>query len=564
MLTRLSALARRRQAAKDEEGIAMLMVIASALVLTILTTASFQYALSNIPQSRRDADFQGALSAAEAGIDDYVSHLNQNATYWITPDCANPAMKGPANANGSCLYAGQPTWVRVPGQVANNESSFHYDVDASATPSTGAITVTATGRVRNVDRTVRTVVRRKGVAEFLYYSDIESVDPANTSVYGDTATAQQKCAHHFWDTTPRDQSYCKDIQFVTGDSINGPVHTNDALLINGSPTYNGTVETSWPSCQPANGVATCYRDGGSATPRFRKSIVYSAQLDLQATVAGDKAQATAGLSNGPPGCLYTGPTRIVFKGDGTMDVWSPYSQGTLNPSCGTAPITDKQNVPIPSNNVIYVQSVPQAQAAPAGTAACAAGSIGGLPQSGDLNTNYQHCRDGDVWVEGTVKGRVSVASENNIVITDNLTYAGGLSGSDVLGLLATNYVQVYHPLACTTRDSNGNCTAVANMSRLSGGTFQAPMIQAAIQALAHSFIVQLYQYGAQLDTIHVSGAIAQKYRGPVGTFGGSSRTGYFKDYNYDTRLRFAPPPYFLDPVQTRYGVYTFSEQKAAY
>ena len=65
--------------------------------------------------------------------------------------------------------------------------------------------------------------------------------------------------------------------------------------------------------------------------------------------------------------------------------------------------------------------------------------------------------------------------------------------------------------------------------------------------------MQAYDEGAKLGTLRVFGSIAQKFRGPVGTGDGSSGTGYLKNYNFDTRLRYSPPPYFLDPVGSGWG-----------
>ena len=42
-------------------------------------------------------------------------------------------------------------------------------------------------------------------------------------------------------------------------------------------------------------------------------------------------------------------------------------------------------------------------------------------------------------------------------------------------------------------------------------------IEAAMLAINHSFIVDNYNCGAKLGTLTVKGAIAQKYRGAVGT-----------------------------------------------
>ena len=54
-------------------------------------------------------------------------------------------------------------------------------------------------------------------------------------------------------------------------------------------------------------------------------------------------------------------------------------------------------------------------------------------------------------------------------------------------------------------------------------------------------------------TLTVNGAISQKFRGAVGTFGGDG-TGYIKDYNYDDRLRYISPPHFLDPVESAWHI----------
>jgi hypothetical protein len=58
--------------------------------------------------------------------------------------------------------------------------------------------------------------------------------------------------------------------------------------------------------------------------------------------------------------------------------------------------------------------------------------------------------------------------------------------------------------------------------------------------------------------LHIDGAIAQRYRGPVGQ-SGSNATGYLKQYVYDQRLKYLSPPKFLDPVASSWGVATWAE-----
>ena len=86
------------------------------------------------------------------------------------------------------------------------------------------------------------------------------------------------------------------------------------------------------------------------------------------------------------------------------------------------------------------------------------------------------------------------------------------------------------------------------------------MIDAAILALQHSFIVDHYYCGGSLGTLTVFGVIAQRYRGPVGTASGN---GYVKDYQYDDRLSLRQPPYFLDPVRSAWRLRRQTEQTPA-
>ena len=88
-------------------------------------------------------------------------------------------------------------------------------------------------------------------------------------------------------------------------------------------------------------------------------------------------------------------------------------------------------------------------------------------------------------------------------------------------------------------------------------------IEAAILSLQHSFIVDNYDCG-RLDDLTVTGAIAQKYRGPVGTGSGTNpSTGFLKNYTYDDRFRYRSPPYFMNPVDASWDIIRSHEQVPA-
>lgn len=130
------------------------------------------------------------------------------------------------------------------------------------------------------------------------------------------------------------------------------------------------------------------------------------------------------------------------------------------------------------------------------------------------------------------------------------------SGDVLLGLIANEFIRIYHPV---TRDPN-DPTKCNNAP----GTMNNVEVDAAILSLNHSFTVDNYYCGAPLGTLTVNGTIGQKFRGPVGRGGGSGKVnGYTKDYNYDDRLRFRAPPHFLDPVQAAWRIQRYTEQVPA-
>ena len=75
--------------------------------------------------------------------------------------------------------------------------------------------------------------------------------------------------------------------------------------------------------------------------------------------------------------------------------------------------------------------------------------------------------------------------------------------------------------------------------------------------------MQQYNKGAKLGTLRSSAASpsASEDRSAPARHSG---TGYLKNYNYDTRLRFSPPPFFLDPVGSGWGQKTYGEVKPLY
>jgi hypothetical protein len=574
-----------KRPADDERGLALITILIASTVLMLLVTTLVASAYSSSNISRHDQDWNAALAAAEAGIDDYVFRLNENSNYWQY-SATNPP---PTTDPNSAFTA----WTDIAGGGADGQ--YRYTVDATSLNTDGRIKLTSSGRVGDTRRTVYATLRRRSFLDFLYFTDFETRDPAQyTGTPFDPATAQARCAFHWYgasgsrrDVDGRTDysgdsdasgAYCTEIRFITADSINGPLHTNDSFLVCGSPNFNGDTSTSWDGVS-GGGTGVRYRQGCSSAGSPDFANPGDPRLAPPLTMPPSNSAIRAETNPGRGGCLYTGPTRIRLESNGTMTVRSPYSKET-NANCPT-----NGNGSLPSNGVVYVQNVPTATTDPNGwSGTCpnssynsttgvwqsASGSYSspahplGFPIANDITT--YRCRDGDVFVEGPLDGQLTIAAQNNIVVTEDLTYDDGFAGNpaDLLGLVANNFVYVYHPV--NSSDTNLNAILPTRARFTSGetgsrGVFTDATINAAMLSVNHSFGVQNYAEGNPLGTLTVNGAIAQRYRGIVGTnnSSGGVASGFAKNYVYDQRLKYLSPPKFLDPVAAAWGVNTWAE-----
>jgi hypothetical protein len=223
-------------------------------------------------------------------------------------------------------------------------------------------------------------------------------------------------------------------------------------------------------------------------------------------------------------------------------------------------------VNMPTNGVIFVENC---QAAYTSGGKCNGSSANPLSAAGETGVGGPTL--GDAIVQGTISTPTIVGSANNIVIDGNLCYADALSGgnctttapaspsTNILGLVALNYVELNHHV-----DGSGNNLSSCSPSNspTSGAVncdLSNPIVDAVILALNHSFLVNSYNTGNPLGTINLNGTIDENWRGPVGTSSGSSiSTGYAKNYQYDPRLIYLSPPYYLNPGTSQWGFASFT------
>jgi Tfp pilus assembly protein PilX len=193
-----------------------------------------------------------------------------------------------------------------------------------------------------------------------------------------------------------------------------------------------------------------------------------------------------------PGGIYRNDTswdawRFTFNAGGTVGVQGCDRTGgndvaDVLPTCGAT-----QTLPVPANGAIYSEQ--------------------------------------DAIVQGSVKGRVTIASNDDIVVSNNISFV--TTGQDVLGLVAKNnlYVAKYVPDPFTWK------AAVIAQT----GTWQARPWTGALKSVMN-------------------------FTGMAATDDGGSFAGMFttRNYGYDDALLYLPPPWF-PIVEDAYTVLFFRE-----
>jgi Tfp pilus assembly protein PilX len=600
---------------------ALVLVVGSMLVLAMLALTALAFSVQSQRFARYTQDYSGGMAAAQSGIEDYISRLNRDDGYGNALDCTNLALQGPMPAaSNTCGWTTttEPGWLPVvPGETDVDAAHFHYSVDATRSRSEGTIIVTSTGRVNGEYRTVEAAVGKGGSTDYVYYTDFESADPSNVQAYTPSGATDPDCGSAGYDSAlywyeGRRYSGCKEITFISGDHLYGAVFSNDAVLSNGGNFHDGFSSAN-PGCSTVTGTTSTWRnclrqDGKNSTANF-----YGIRPQLSEPLYLDDTSAAFATY---PGCHYYGSTRVIFNANGTMTVWNKKSNngdtaptaipapGLPTPTCGTLDALDSASgatVPVPDPMVVYVDDAPAAvprrqcdsgeiggpsgRTLPLGTYDRAVNGTTGTSQPGyNYDTNMfettKTCASGNLYLEGTLNGRVTVASAQSIIATGDVVLAGGRNGDDMLGLVATNSVEVFHPqlasyvwvkrnAQCGTSGStsyryciDGTSAEVSGWPKryvdpTTGGYNPSAGIQIAgsIQTLQHSFLVQKYNLGPQKGTLNVFGSIAQRWRGIVGqTDSWGNQHGYNKLYEYDSRLVTSAPPYFPRWVNSQWSL----------
>lgn len=490
---------------RAQDGFTMIIALGVMMVTALLMVAAFTAANGDIHLSHEDLTQKQAYFAALAGIQEYEYKLQSNPNYWQT--CEGPKNTVPNESSESYEVKLLVASTSKGATACSTTNPFTTMIESSGA-LTNTFRIESIGYAGTSKRTVIATFQVTGFLDYVYFTNYEQGDPGlfNTS---------SKCERQYYSSWSKAGYKCQEIEFTTGDSVNGPMHTNDAADVGGSATFGRNGHSPADAVEINGG--TYPSSGCSGTAKYYTATkCYS----KGATLVPPESDTTLGAYVEPAYHFY-GVTYLTLNGSaGTITVVQ-YPKGK----------EVKETVGWPPNGLIYVQESEEE--------AC-----GYKYEKTNSDNNYERENEqacGNVYVKGTYGESLTVAGTNDLIINGSVyptNVEGKLgnepSGTTVLGLIATHYVRVFH-----------ECSSGKN-----GTSLENPWIYAAILSTAHSFVVDNYSCGNELGKLHEYGAIAQNYRGAVG----QGSAGYLKDYKYDERLATDEPPYFLAPLKAGWKI----------
>lgn len=267
------------------------------------------------------------------------------------------------------------------------------------------------------------------------------------------------------------------IWITSGDHFHGPVHANTYLYLDGDPVFEArvtTTESKWGT------------GSKPAQVTFKDGYEFNAPVQTMASVNFPALKANASL-------VITGLTSITFSNNNLLisnghRKWTNYNYSA-------------KDAGILTTGLIYI----------------ARASTGKGTNEATLS------------VGGVLDGRLTIATDYDIYITNHIRYAVHPSNNsdNALGLIARNDVVV-------------RTNAPKNLD-----IFAHIVAACSTNSFTHGFYVQNYSTRQFSSNLNVYGGIVQYTRGAVGTTAGK---GYLKNYRYDTRFNMNPPPRY--PVLT--------------
>jgi hypothetical protein len=399
---RLNVTTTRRDLLRREDGFTMLFALLALVVGALLVAAAFTAANGDIKLTRKDTSQKEAYYAALAGVEQYKYKLNSNPNYWIKcPGVSNVKVTGTTDETYT---------VKTLASTGHStcESEKQLTIIETSGSASGTFRIESTGSSEGVKRSIVATFTHPGFLNYVYFSNYEVEDPTNFK------PEPTNCEHYYKYRVEHGLTKeCGPIQFAAKDKVNGPMHTNDSADICAEGSSKPTFGRSSADKIEMNGGH--YAQGGCSNSANMVGTYTESAPTLLPPETDNELLESAGLK-------FSGKTIIELKSG--------------NPN--TMKVTNNGSTTIknfPTNGVIFVEN---------SSSGC---SITYTPFDSDYE-NDTGC--GNVYVKGAYTESLTIAAANDVIINGSVTTTsetkGEPTGGATLGLIATNFVRLYHPV----------------------------------------------------------------------------------------------------------------------
>ena len=434
-------------------------------------------------QATRAANLKKAYYVADAGLADAYERIVHSGLTLV------PQSAGCTNVNipSSCTtpYISSTTASTDNGtyKVGSVTGNYIVSVQYFGSPRTKYV-ITSQGFYGTVSRTLQLTIIGKTIAAYAYWSQTE-INPNLGTLW-----------------------------WISGMLTQGPVQTNGTLNIIGNPVFTGSPAIASAPAVPGAvaeaGASPNYKNGTGSDPSSKTTsdppyIFPNNELTNNAPAITLPPASTLSNYQTAAGLILTGASTVIFNSSGTVTVTGK----VVNSNCSTTTTYNNTTISAPTGGVIYVQS------------------------TGTIPNCHSSATDGNVTVQGTVKGQLTVAADQNIYISGNVQYNTNpvtSPSTDVLGLVASNNITVQEASAPAQLTVDGVLVALQGSFNVDQYKINPAPISGGLDG------ANMTQFGSLIN--YASGCTG------VVNSSGQLVSGWNQLQSYDNRLKTLAPPGF--------------------
>ena len=529
---------------KDNQGSALIIVLLIGIVLTMLGTTAVIISTNETKGGSKQRNYSTAFYAADGGANQSLYllrnainlNLQQNIGSVTNGNIINQYITNNDPAGFLGAYAG---FTKIDNQTATLPQS---NGSLGKGSYSSFITVTANGNPTNPDPDVY-------LFPYNYIIKSEGIGPNNAKSHITLSGSFQitirraTFARFALFTDEQKNAAGTNVWFTNSTNFSGPVHTNGRFNFANNPsgTFTDVVTSAGKNCPTCttSSMANFYNNGSivslNSDHNGTKDVpIFSAGFNRgvaainlpTATDADTQRRRALGLTDAQALTLPSSTGVYVTNQSGSV-TGGIYIKGASSLTLGTDVLGNARYAIVQGSTTKTItinRTTNQTIVASGSSSTTYSGILNGMifNDGGDITS-----------LSGTVQrdSQITVASSNNINITNNITYQDFNSGPPVNAAGEQNVMGIV--------SWNGNVT-------IGSTTPNNINIHATVMAVNGEFTVTNYSSGSPRGVATVLGGVIEKTYGAFGTFSGTTPvSGYGRNFVYDRRMaQGLSPPYF--------------------